>query len=78
MQRLPEPHWYDSPWAWWLITFVEVVVAGLLTGTIVDALGLDAPWGFVVGGVILLVLVVANYRWLHYRRAMDHGRPSNG
>jgi hypothetical protein len=33
---------------------------------------------FVVGGVILLVLVVVNYRWLRSRRAMDHGRPSNG
>ena len=79
MQRLPEPHWYDSPWAWWLITLAEVVIAGALAGAIVQALELDRrPWGFVVGGVTLLVLVVANYRWLRYRRTMDQGRPSNG
>ena len=79
MQRLPEPRWYDAPWAWWLITLAELVVAGVLAGTIVQALELDRrPWEFVVGGLILLVLVVANYRWLRYRRAMDHGRPSRG
>jgi hypothetical protein len=79
MRRLAEPRWYDFPWAWWLITFVEAVVAGALAGAIVQALELDRrPWEFVVGGVILLVLVVANYRWLRYRRAMDRGRPSNG
>jgi hypothetical protein len=41
MQRLPEPHWYDSPWVWWLITLAEVMVAGVLAGAIVQALELD-------------------------------------
>ena len=41
MQRLPEPHWYDSPWAWGLITLAEVVVAGALAGAIVQALEFD-------------------------------------
>ena len=79
MRRLPRPRWYDSPWAWWLITLAEVATAAVLTVAIVEALGLDhRPWDLVIGGVILAVSFIANYRWLRYRRAMDHGRPSNG